>query len=92
MARAIRTVCLCEVIDKLSEMFGKFGYTRQLISDRGLAFTSKVFVEFLAGQQINHVLNAMEHIGQTARFETRNNTIISAIGASTEWKTRGGFL
>ena len=85
-------VCSCEVIDKLSQMFGKFAYTRRLISDRGLAFTSKAFVEFLAWQEINHGFNAMEHIGQTARFETRNNTIISAIGASTEWKTRGGFL
>ena len=76
------------MMDKLSEMFGNFVYTRQLISDRGLAFTSKTLVEFLAGQEINHVLNAREHIGQMARFETLNHTIISAIGASTEWKTK----
>ena len=81
-------MCSSVVIDKLNEIFGMFGYTRRLISDRGLAFTSKVFVEFLAGQEINHVLNAMEHTGQTARFETRNHIIISAIGASTEWKAQ----
>ena len=30
--RAIRTVCSSEVIDKLNEMFGEFGYPRHLLN------------------------------------------------------------
>ena len=51
-ARAIRTLCSSEAIDKLREVFGEFGYPRRLISDRGLAFTNKAFADCLAGRSI----------------------------------------
>ena len=55
-ARASRTLSSSEVIDKLRDVFGEFGYPRRLISDRVLAFTSKVFTDFLAGQVIRNAI------------------------------------
>ena len=60
VAKATRTLRSSEAIDKLSEVFGEFVYTRRLISDRGLVFTSKAFADFLAGRAIRHVLNALD--------------------------------
>ena len=59
VARATRILRSSEAIGKLGVVFDEFGYPRQLISDRGLAFISKAFVDFLAGWVIRHVLNAI---------------------------------
>ena len=52
VARTTKTLCSSEAIDKLREVFGEFGYPRRLISDRGLAFTSKAFADFVMGRAI----------------------------------------
>ena len=88
VARATRTLRSSETIDKLRGVFGEFGYPSRLISDRGLAFTRKAFADFLAGWAIRHVLNAIATLRANGQVERQNRTIISDIGANTEWESR----
>ena len=83
VARATRSLRSSEAVEKLREIFGEFGYPRRLISDRGLAFTSKAFAEFLVGRGVKHVHNAVATPRANGQVERQNRTIIEAIGAST---------
>ena len=88
VSRATRTLRSSEAFGKLREVFGEFGYPRRLISDRGLAFTSKAFADYLAGRAIRHVLKAIATPRVNGQVERHNRTIISASGASTECESR----
>ena len=88
VARETRTLRLSEAIDKLREVFGDFGYPRRLISDRGLAFTTKAFADFLVGRAIRHVLNAIATPRANGQVDRQNRTIISASGASSDCESR----
>ncbi|KAH1002036.1 hypothetical protein HUJ05_006711 [Dendroctonus ponderosae] len=59
LAKVTGTLRSNEVIEKLREAFGDFVYPRRIISDRGLAFTSKAFTSFLVEKGVKHVLNAI---------------------------------
>ena len=72
MARATRTLCSSDATDKLGEVFCEFGYPRRLVSDGGLAFTSKAFPDFLAGRVIRHVLNAIAIPSANGQVETES--------------------
>lgn len=43
---ATKLTSSCETIEKLSEIFATFGKPREIVSDRGIAFTSNEFLEF----------------------------------------------
>ena len=68
-------------------MFGEFGYQRRLISDRGLAFSSKAFADFLVGQVIRHVLNAIATPRANGQVETESYHN-QCYWASTECESR----
>ena len=88
VARATRTLRSTEAVEKLQEIFGEYGYPRRLISDRGLAFTSKTFAEFLARRGVKHVLNAIATPRANGQVERQNRTLVEALGASTECESR----
>ena len=48
VAKPSRSLRSGEVIDHLKEVFGTFGVPRRIVSDRGLAFTSKQFKQLCA--------------------------------------------
>lgn len=87
-AKVTRTLRSTEVIEKLREVFGDFGYPGRLISDRGLVFTSKAFGEFLEGRGVHHVLNTVATHRANGQVERQNRIILNATGASTESESR----
>lgn len=90
-AKPCKTTKSIEVIEKLNEIFGMFGYPTRIISDSGSAFTSKSFKKFCIENQIKHVKNAIASPRSNGQVERFNRTLIEAINKSTsderEWDT-----
>lgn len=84
LAKATKTIGGAETIRKLRELFGEYGYPRRVVSDRGLAYTSKAFAEFSAEKGIKHVLNAIATPRANGQVERRNRTILDALVTSAD--------
>lgn len=81
-AKPARSTKSREVVRQLSELFGTFGYPRRIVSDRGLAFTSKEFKEFVCTKGMIHVLTAIATPRANGQVERVNRTIIDGLAAS----------
>jgi len=53
---ATKTTNAAEVLSKLKKQSTIFGNPRRIVSDRGVAFTSREFAEYCAKEKIHHVL------------------------------------
>ncbi|KAJ8967975.1 hypothetical protein NQ317_000799 [Molorchus minor] len=89
IAKPTRTLSSVEVIEQLRWIFGEFGYPRRIISDQGLAFTSRAFAGFLAEKGVRHVKNAIATPRANGQVERPNRTIIEALttsaGSGARW-------
>lgn len=88
IAKPTRTLRSGEAVQKLREIFGEFGYPRRVISDRGLAFASKAFGEFLAKHGVKHTLNAVMTPRANGQVERRNRTIVDTQTTSADNEAR----
>ncbi|KAK9702192.1 Integrase core domain [Popillia japonica] len=84
LIKATKTVSTAETVTKLREVFGEFGYPRRVISDRGLAFTSKAFASFVPERGAKHVLNAIATPRANGQVERQNRTILDALATDAE--------
>ena len=73
---------------RLREIFSEFGYPRRIVSDRGLAFISKLFKDFVADRGVRHVLNAIATPRANGQVERANRTIVQALATSAESEGR----
>jgi transposase InsO family protein len=74
-----RTVNSVETIRKLNEVFSMFGIPTRVVSDRGLAFTSKRFKEFSVEKQFKHILTAVATPRGNGQVERTNRTLLDAM-------------
>lgn len=88
VAKPTRTLETKEMVAKLKEIFGEFGYPRRIISDRGLAFTSQEFGRFVAEKGIRHVQNAIATPRANGQVERVNRSVIGALATSAETEAR----
>jgi transposase InsO family protein len=88
LVKATKSLRSTETISRLRELFGEFGYPRRIISDRGLAFTSQAFQEFMVEKGIRHVQNAIATPRANGQVERANRTIIEALGKSADAESR----
>lgn len=79
IARPTKTLNSVETLEVLRDVFSLFGYPRRIISDRNLAFTSRVFREFILKHQIHHTLNAIACPRANGQVERCNRTILDAL-------------
>ncbi|KXZ75922.1 hypothetical protein TcasGA2_TC031710 [Tribolium castaneum] len=87
-AKPTRTLRSTEAIEKLRDIFGVFGYPRRVITDRGLAFQSKAFGDFMAEKGIQHIQNAIATPRTNGQVERPNRTIEEALTCSADSENR----
>lgn len=83
-AKAVRGVSSVETIKNLNEIISVFGNPHRIITDRGVAFTSRYFKEFAVQKQFKHVLNAIASPRSNGQVERVNRTIINGLNTTAE--------
>ncbi|XP_057694352.1 uncharacterized protein K02A2.6-like isoform X2 [Corythoichthys intestinalis] len=71
-----------KAIEKLGEMFSRFGAPAQLVSDNGPQFGSKEMVEFLQANGVQHIKSAPYHPATNGLAERFVQTLKHALKAS----------
>ncbi|XP_057691299.1 uncharacterized protein K02A2.6-like [Corythoichthys intestinalis] len=71
-----------KAIEKLGEMFSRFGAPAQLVSDNGPQFVSKEMVEFLQANGVQHIKSAPYHPATNGLAERFVQTLKHALKAS----------
>lgn len=80
VARPSKTLGSAECIKNLREIFSEYlGYPRRIVSDNGLAFTSRYFKEFTNNKQIKHVLTATATPRANGQVERYHRTLLDAL-------------
>lgn len=82
--KAVRNTKTLPVINVLNEVSGYFGLPRRIISDRGTAFTSKMFEEYCDRNNIQHIKNAVRTPRANGQVERVNQLILSYLRTTTE--------
>lgn len=62
-------------IEKLTEVFSRWGLPRQIVSDNGPPFTSKEMADFLGSQGVDHVFSAPYHPASNGAAENAVRTV-----------------
>lgn len=79
-----------EVIDALNILFDLFGLPRQITSDRGTAFSSLIFLQYLRDEEIKHVMVAVASPWANGLVERVNrflrSTLAKMVDDMTKWK------
>lgn len=85
---ACKTTNTSEVLKHLSQYFSNYSKPSKIITDRGSAFTSKAFTDFLESQNITHILIATGVPRANGQIERFNRFIIPMVAKLTETPDR----
>ena len=77
-----------EVLRKLKEYFRAYSRPRRLISDRGTAFTSALFKDFMQSEKIEHILVAVGTPRANGQVERFNRVIAPALAKLSDVPTK----
>ncbi|XP_017478494.1 PREDICTED: uncharacterized protein LOC108368207 [Rhagoletis zephyria] len=86
--RAVKSTATKYVIQTLQEVTSYVGMPGRIISDRGTAFTSKVFQTFCKDNNVKHVLIAVRTPRANGHAERTNRIILSMLLLSTDNERR----
>lgn len=85
-----KTIATKEVTEALQHIFNTFGRSNGIVTDRGTAFTSREFTDFLSQRQIQHRKIAVASPWANGIAERVNrflkNMLIKLINAPEDWK------
>lgn len=73
-------------IEKLMEVFSRWGLPRQIVSDNGPPFTSKELSDFLTNQGVEHVFSAPYHPASNGAAENAVRTVKRTIKKAVKQK------
>ncbi|CAB3239859.1 unnamed protein product [Arctia plantaginis] len=73
------TTTASNTINKLKEIFSRFGLPKKLVSDNGPPFTSNEFTDFLKKNGIKHVTSAPYHPSSNGEAENAVRTVKRAL-------------
>jgi hypothetical protein len=80
-----------EVIEHLNIVFHLFGFPKRLVSDRGTAFSSGIFAEYMKENQIKHIKTAVASPWANGIVERVNRFLRSTLAKvaedTSEWKS-----
>lgn len=83
-ARAVKNCSSIETVRHLKVIIAMFGYPTRIITDRGVAFTSRYFKQFAEETQFKHILNAIASPRSNGQVERVNRTIIDGLNTMSE--------
>lgn len=89
LLEAVSSTSTAGVIKFLSRVFMTYGNPEKLVSDRGTAFTSKVFEDFLIKNGVQHILISTQHPqsnGQVERINREVARLLRTLCTTTEKK------
>lgn len=78
----MRSTTAEKTIEKLGEMFSRFGFPEQLVSDNGTQFTSQEFQRFLEINGVQHIRSAPYHPSTNGAAERFVQSMKHALKAS----------
>ncbi|KAL6473975.1 hypothetical protein MHYP_G00175360 [Metynnis hypsauchen] len=78
----MRSTSTAKTIEKLGEMFSRFGYPEQLVSDNGPQFISHEFASFMQANGVHHIKSAPYHPSTNGLAERMVQTMKHALKAS----------
>lgn len=91
-AKPVRKCSSLETIKQLKEIFSQFGNPHRIITDRGVAFTSRYFKTFAEEAQFRHTLNAIASPRSNGQVERVNRTLLNGLNTMSEsectWDTK----
>lgn len=82
--KATRNTKTTSVVRALQEVMSIFGQPLRIISDRGTAFTSKEFENFVQRYGIQHIQTAVRTARANGQAERANQTLLNSLRCSTE--------
>lgn len=88
VVKAIRSTKTRPVLKFLCDLSTYFGTVHCIVSDRGTAFTSKLFASYCQEHDIRHVKNAVRTPRANGQVERQNGTILSALRTLTAREDR----
>lgn len=88
MIKAVRSATTKPVIAFLNALSLFFGHFHRLISDRGTAYTSKLFADYCRINGIRHSLNAVRTPRANGQVERQNQSILSALRSLVQREDR----
>lgn len=88
MIKAVRAATTKPVIAFLNALSLFFGLFHRLISDRGTAYTSKLFADYCRINGIRHTLNAVRTPRANGQVERQNQTILLALRSLVQREDR----
>lgn len=83
-AKAVHGTSSVETVKKLNEILSVFGWPNRIITDRGVAFTSRYFKEFATQKPFKHVLDAIACPRANGQVERVNRSIINGLNTMSE--------
>lgn len=84
VVKAVRSTKTAPVLNILNELTGYFGLPKRIISDRGTAFTSKLFEEYCDRNNIHHIKTAVRTPRANGQVERANQTILNHLRTTTD--------
>lgn len=91
-AKPVKNCSSLETIKQLKEIIALFGNPHRIITDRGVAFTSRHFKQFSEEAQFRHVLNAIASPRSNGQVERVNRTLLNGLNTMSEsectWDTK----
>lgn len=84
VVKAVRNTKSAPVLNVLNELTSYFGLPKRIISDRGTAFTARVFEEYCDDHNIQHVKTAVRTPRANGQVERVNQIILSYLRTTTD--------
>lgn len=84
---AVPSTAASSTIDKLTELFARWGYPRQIVSDNGPPFTSSEFAHFNKNKGIEQIFTAPYHPASNGAAENAVKTLKRVIKKAVFEKT-----
>lgn len=88
VVKVVKSTKTQPVIEMLNELTAYFSLPARIVSDRGTAFTSRVFADYCAQNDIQHIQTAVRTPRANGQIERANQLILMFLRTTTDEKNK----